>query len=326
MSKIKPVFFIIFFSFIIIGNVFAEIKVEPLKIINQFPTYDQMVKGNFSIYGGRDFDIHKEYIYMSDHFGHTIFKFDLDGNYIKQFGQEGQGPGDLQYPHRIQVYHEKLYVTDNMNSRIQIFNLDGQPVKQIKLLTAFSGMKLINDKLIIHNNADYAKTKKIFEIYNLKGDLLFIKKNKTLQSRYKDAILDSLLHLQISDGLLHGLQIYGTKYLVYDPNGRLVKEFELKSNPLEEKEYKKIKYLYTYPCFCVYGEKIYAGVCWRGKLVIKVFNMEGEFLHQLEGEMKEQKDIYYPNKVKIIHRHGKEYLYILFTSPDSFFIVAELNL
>lgn len=325
MKKKIKIFIIIII--ILVGYIKADQKIKKLKIINQFPTYDQMVGGNFSIYGGRDFDIHGDYLYMSDHFGHMIFKFDLEGNFVKHFGRQGQGPGEFHYPNEIQVYKGLLYVCDNRNSRIQILDLEGSFVRQIKLLTGFMETEIINDKFFIHDIINYGQDKKILELYDLKGNSLKKIKNSNLKSRYnkQDVRLDASLDMVRYKDQLHCLQQYGTTYLIYDSDGNLVRHFQLEMNPLDNKQYKKIEFMWSYPCFGVYDDKIFAAVCWRGKIMLWVFDMEGRFLYQMEKDMEEENEIYIPKVIKHIIKNGKNYLYISITYPDTSILVAEIN-
>jgi DNA-binding beta-propeller fold protein YncE len=324
MSKIKKIVNIIFLFFLFAGNFFSDTATKELKIANQFPTYDQMVKGNFSIYGGRDFDIHKEYIYMSDHSGHTIFKFDLDGNYIRQFGQEGQGPGDFQYPLHLQVYKNHLYIADNMNSRLQIINLDGTYNNQIKLVTIFMDLKIINNRIFIHNINTYNIDNTIIEIYNLKGSLLEKIKLDNMKSRFGNWKYNASLSMEMDEKFIYCLQQYDTAFYIFNTKGELVKEFNLEINPLDNTEYQKINYSYTFPCFYVHKDKIFTGISWPGKIMIKVFDMNGGFLFQLEKEMNDNQ-IYSPCAMKFVKRNEHDFLYILFSNPDTFFMAAEIN-
>ncbi|MDH4270510.1 MAG: 6-bladed beta-propeller [Candidatus Aminicenantes bacterium] len=63
---------------------------------------------------------------------HKIFKFDPQGNLVKTFGQEGQGPGDFKYPDNLSVLDGKYLVVGEYatNRRISLFDLDGN-FKQI---------------------------------------------------------------------------------------------------------------------------------------------------------------------------------------------------
>ena len=71
-------------------------------------------------------------IFVSD--GHTpgkgparIVKFDASGKFLKQWGERGAAPGQLEVPHTIALDSRgRLFVGDRWNNRISIFDQDGK--------------------------------------------------------------------------------------------------------------------------------------------------------------------------------------------------------
>ncbi len=60
--------------------------------------------------------------------------FDSQGDFIKAFGKEGQGPGELSMPSGISMTPEgELMVEDAMNRRLSYFNLDGEFLRQLSI-------------------------------------------------------------------------------------------------------------------------------------------------------------------------------------------------
>jgi len=73
-------------------------------------------------------------IYVADSGNHRIAAFDFAGNYLKSFGQEGQGPGKFNRPTGICILPDsRLAVADFGNTRIQIFDRDGKFMKTHRL-------------------------------------------------------------------------------------------------------------------------------------------------------------------------------------------------
>ncbi len=66
---------------------------------------------------------------------HKIYKFDEQGNLLFEFGQYGQGPGDLNSPGDLSILDEKYLVVQEyaLSRRISIFNLEGKLVKLLKI-------------------------------------------------------------------------------------------------------------------------------------------------------------------------------------------------
>jgi sugar lactone lactonase YvrE len=71
-------------------------------------------------------------IFVTD--GHTadkgnarVIKFDAQGKFIKQWGEQGAGQGQLEVPHALAMDSKgRLFVGDRWNDRIQIYDQDGK--------------------------------------------------------------------------------------------------------------------------------------------------------------------------------------------------------
>lgn len=61
-------------------------------------------------------------LFVTDTQAHEIKVFDLDGNLLSTIGEQGEGPGQFNYPTHIAVLHEKLYVSDTLNARVQVMS------------------------------------------------------------------------------------------------------------------------------------------------------------------------------------------------------------
>ncbi len=72
-------------------------------------------------------------VFISDAGSHRIVVFDREGNYIREFASEGDGPGELGRPMLMAVDAEenRLYVAEYLNDRIQVFTLSGEPLETI---------------------------------------------------------------------------------------------------------------------------------------------------------------------------------------------------
>jgi len=71
--------------------------------------------------------------YISDgYINSRIAKVDKNGNWIKSWGERGDGPGQFKTPHSIAVDAKgNVYVADRGNHRIQVFDGDGNFKRQI---------------------------------------------------------------------------------------------------------------------------------------------------------------------------------------------------
>jgi len=72
-------------------------------------------------------------IFVSDAGTHRIVVFDNQGNYLREFAEEGDGPGELGRPMLmdVNINGDRLYVAEYLNDRIQVFTLQGESVGTI---------------------------------------------------------------------------------------------------------------------------------------------------------------------------------------------------
>ena len=65
-------------------------------------------------------------VYVTDLGNSRIQKFDSNGNFLIEWGSNGNTSGKFGYPMGIAVSNEFVFVTDNKNHNIQKFDLDGK--------------------------------------------------------------------------------------------------------------------------------------------------------------------------------------------------------
>jgi hypothetical protein len=77
--------------------------------------------------------------YISDgYINSRIAKVDKNGNWLKSWGEPGNGPGQFSTPHSITLDAQgNVYVADRGNRRIQVFDGDGKFLRQIVIDVAF---------------------------------------------------------------------------------------------------------------------------------------------------------------------------------------------
>lgn len=78
--------------------------------------------------------INGPHLYITDALLHRVEVFDLQGRYVRGFGERGTAAGEFNYPSHIASSNGKnpaLYITDSMNFRIQKLSVDGSPQQSI---------------------------------------------------------------------------------------------------------------------------------------------------------------------------------------------------
>jgi peptidylamidoglycolate lyase len=66
--------------------------------------------------------------YVSDGYGNSrVVKFSSTGDYLLEWGRKGDGPGEFNTPHAIDIDQDNnVYVADRENNRVQVFNSHGK--------------------------------------------------------------------------------------------------------------------------------------------------------------------------------------------------------
>lgn len=102
--------------------------------------------------------------------GSRVTKFSVDGRYLSGFGSPGDGPGELEGTHGIQIDSRgRIYVADRGNSRIQVFDREGKHLDEWPNIVAPYCMRLSKDGQHMWVSDGYTQT---FQKYDLNGRLL----------------------------------------------------------------------------------------------------------------------------------------------------------
>ena len=64
-------------------------------------------------------------MFVLDRGNSRVVAFDPDGEPLREFGTEGQGPGELSYPRHLAMVGDILVVNDQGNSKFSLFDRDG---------------------------------------------------------------------------------------------------------------------------------------------------------------------------------------------------------
>lgn len=116
----------------------AKVSLEFIKTVGDIESTDDNILFYMPTVMAFDEEGH---IYVLDSGNHRIQKFDADGRYVATIGNQGQGPGEFQYPQSIDVdSHGMLYISESMNRRIQILTPEGEEQKTIKMIENSVGL------------------------------------------------------------------------------------------------------------------------------------------------------------------------------------------
>ncbi|MFC1734077.1 6-bladed beta-propeller [candidate division KSB1 bacterium] len=112
----------------------------------------------------------KEFV-VADDFENCIYFFDRKGEFIKQIGQKGQGPGDLMGPQMLHVDNDgDIYVYESDNMRISIFTKEGD------FITSFRARLNYSSSIFVKDNKEILTCTRLGEyfitVYNRQGDVV----------------------------------------------------------------------------------------------------------------------------------------------------------
>jgi peptidylamidoglycolate lyase len=91
-------------------------------------------------------------VYVSDGYGNSrVVKFSAAGKYLREWGKKGNGAGEFDIPHAIDLDDSgTVYVADRENKRIQIFDSNGAFLKEWKHESFGSICSIVYDKKAKH--------------------------------------------------------------------------------------------------------------------------------------------------------------------------------
>jgi len=93
----------------------------------------------------------ESYVYILDQRGSAVYQFDFDGNYIRQIGRAGHGPGELINPLSMSISNKHIYTFEQGKMQVQKFDQQGQYLDTIIMDGAYSGIDVIDNRIWFHN-------------------------------------------------------------------------------------------------------------------------------------------------------------------------------
>ena len=87
--------------------------------------------------------------FVADGYGNSrVVKFNKAGEFLMTWGKRGNGPGEFNLPHAIQLDSEgRVYVGDRENNRIQVFDANGNFIREIGDIAPF-GLYITQDQFL----------------------------------------------------------------------------------------------------------------------------------------------------------------------------------
>lgn len=119
-----------------VTNLISQIEIKDLTNTNNFKDLKikKTIQNDFDFYQAVYVDKIKENYVIVDLGNNTIYIFDQKLQKIKQFSEEGEGPGRIQFISYLYIIDDKYILVGNA-LKLSIFNDKGEFINQINLLT-----------------------------------------------------------------------------------------------------------------------------------------------------------------------------------------------
>lgn len=169
---------------------------------------------------------------------HFFFKFSPEGQFIKSFGQKGQGPGEMEFPLQpLMMGQDHLAVTDVLK-KLMIFDTDGNVVSETRIDPNFvivNPLENSNSVVFWKAGAEAATDIHFNEKVSLFGpDYKEIQELDVLQIAKEVSFLDPVFAWRINqDKIFQINEQRGYEILVYGDEGSLVQKIQKQYNPVK---------------------------------------------------------------------------------------------
>lgn len=115
----------------------------------------------------------KEFVYVSDARMNMITVFNADGNFVRQIGRQGQGPGEFNNPKAVCIDElGQIIVSDSNNGRVQFFSPEGVYKNSFRLFVSSAKMAVKNNRLYMCHSPRKDE-EKIIRVLNYEGKKLY---------------------------------------------------------------------------------------------------------------------------------------------------------
>lgn len=227
---------------ILLFSFFAHpIKVDTVEthIVKQFGEKppDEYILGIIN-----DVEYYKGLLFVVDMKENRIMVYDTLGNFIREIGKPGQGPGEFLYPKDIKIWKDTIYVTDEGNQRIEMFDING------RFLSSFVPKKrgVYSGKPGIWRGKIYLTTignDRLITVYNLSGKEIGFFGNPASPPKNKDIAIWDLGTIMVNEGNLYYFYYAIPLIQIYDLNGKFLGRIKVRSHVIKRLRTKQKKYL-----------------------------------------------------------------------------------
>jgi hypothetical protein len=243
------------------------------EVIRVFPTTAQEEQGDFALVSPIMIKLHHDYLYVLDQGEHGVHVFDLQGNYQSFFGGEGDGPGQMNWPHYLTTSPEMIYIADGA-SWIHSFDTNHQFLGRKRMPefpAAFEWMEEGFFVLPLPGRAPH--TYAVYDQHWSRRDTI----EDHLVTPYDNHRYTNFMKLVADDEMIYAVQEYGTAFRIFGLNGELTGKGDFGVTPLDDPEFRE-KEKEVYPTFsnlAVIQNHFISAYHGKGKITFLCFDTKG---------------------------------------------------
>ena len=202
-------------------------------------------------------------VFIGNYSKYNIYKFDKNGNFVREFGKEGYKEGEFLYRPTLRGILDNKYVfASDHQGRIQFYHLNGEFFKMVKLdYMPLQIIPLKNNKIAIWGHVPYnGDTRHIVSIKDINtgkevivdsymNSLISLKsvaiklKEGGMVSFSPSGIRDKTIIERTFDGNLIIGHNNESKLSIYSPNGEKIKVFDINQSPIKTSEKMKAEFI-----------------------------------------------------------------------------------
>ncbi|NIM57694.1 MAG: 6-bladed beta-propeller [Candidatus Aminicenantes bacterium] len=180
-------------------------------------------------------------IYILDRKEKKVKVFDSTGKFVRKFGKQGQGPGEMNIPIFVQISpNNELVVEDVVNRKLMFFSFEGEFLKSISTAKAAGLVAIVIDSKanLIGQAVVPAEKKLIREVKKYDKDLnpLFtidtLDFTNLIEGKINPYRLNSFYVLGKEDNIIYGYP-EGYEIEIYNPEGKLIKRILKEYDPVK---------------------------------------------------------------------------------------------
>jgi hypothetical protein len=174
--------------------------------------------------------------YVLDSPSSCIFKFNAQGDFVKQLGRGGQGPGEFSFPSLFLVSDNTIIVDDVRNGRLQYLDLEGNYLRSFKTFEGYYSLSISNaGHLIAAPRRSPFNNSPLVKILSEDGILLFSFGNHPVGLGDSTSFDSVAIDVNTNGEVFVAFRLLALVQR-YSASGRLVREYKINHSFMEKRE------------------------------------------------------------------------------------------